>query len=532
MPPAPATLETTGQDLLETPARRILSPGRNLWRRTPTAASGVIVDAADYYRAFYAAAERARWYILVSGWQFDRAVKLLRGTDAVGLGSRVTLVKFLDHLCERTPTLRVYLLAWDFSMVFALEREWMQMLWFHYATNRRMVFRFDRADDNQACHHQKFAVIDGVQSFVGGIDLCEARWDERDHRSVNLLRTSRGKPVKPYHDVQAHLTGRQAGAALRDLFVERWSRSPGRGQIDPTVPQDPGPDGAAADSAGMAWPPPEVPHIDLGPVEVALSRTDPHGKHQTIREVEHLFVDAIDAADHLIYIETQYFSSTRMRKALIERMRAADRSRLQIVVVVNERAEAFKEEVAVGLRQAKNIARLRQVAAATGHALGVYYSLSDGEGEQQQPTYIHSKLMSVDDRFLTVGSANLSNRSMEVDSELHVAWEAPPHQPPTRSIRRLRVSLMAEHAGLAGAAAIRPLVAIPGLVARLDQLAARPGARLRIHGPPSPAQQTAMKIVDPEDLPFDPARAQYVDGAAEEDDDSDRTYEVITDEGR
>ena len=31
--------------------------------------------------------------------------------------------------------------------------------------------------------------------------------------------------------------------------------------------------------------------------------------------------------------------------------------------------------------------------------------------------------MIVDDRFLTVGSANLTNRSMGLDSELHVAWE-------------------------------------------------------------------------------------------------------------
>jgi phospholipase D1/2 len=536
MPSAPATRDTTDRDLLEQPARRILSPGRNLWRQVPTDASSVIVDAADYYRAFYAAAVRARRYILVSGWQFDRGVKLLRGTHAVGLGPRVKLVKFLDHLCERTPTLRVYMLAWDFNMVFALEREWMQRVWFHYATNERMIFRFDDADAAQACHHQKFAVIDGVQSFVGGIDLCEARWDERDHRSVNLLRRSRGRPSKPYHDLQAHLVGRQAGAALRDLFVDRWSRSPGRDPIDPSVLNDDDGLGAARETS---WAP-EVPHIDLGPVAVALSRTDPRARDQTIREVEHLFVDAIDAADQLIYIETQYFSSTRIRKALVDRMRAADRPRLQIVIVVNVRAEAFKEEIAVGLRQAKNIERLRQIAAATGHALGCYYTLSsEANGAdaardartQQRPTYIHSKLMAIDDRFLTVGSANLTNRSMEVDSELHAAWEAAPHERLTRRIRRLRVSLLAEHAGLAGAAAIRPLVSIPGLVARLDQVAQRPGARLQIHGPPRPAQQAAMKIIDPEDLPFDPARAHYRDGAALDDDDSDRTHEVLAREG-
>jgi phospholipase D1/2 len=501
-------------------ARPILAVGRNTWRRAATEDSGVIVDAADYYRAFYAAAERARRYILISGWQFDRGVQLLRGTHAVGLGPRVRLLKFLDHLCEQTPSLRIYLLAWDFHMVFALEREWMQRLWFHYATNERLIFRFDDAEAKSACHHQKFAVIDGVQSFVGGIDLCEARWDDRDHRSVNLLRKSRGKLVKPYHDVQAHLTGPAAGAALRDLFVDRWGRSGGRDPIHPIVLQDPAlPTDADQPPAPGA---PAIPHVAFGPADVAIARTDPRGKDDTIREVEHLFVDAITAADRLIYIETQYFSSTRIRKALLQRMRAADRPRLQIVVIVNERAEAFKEEIAVGLRQAKNIARLREVAAATGHALGVYCSLSDGAGEAQRPTYIHSKLMLVDDRFLTVGSANLTNRSMEVDSELHVAWESDERSPRlVRAIRRLRVSLLAEHAGLAGKAAIRPLVAIEGLVDRLNQVAGRAGARLQVHGPTRPAQEKVMAIIDPEDLPFDPARAEFSDGAAAPDSDDE-----------
>ena len=531
-PIPPATRARTLPASRPPDARTILAAGRNTWRQVPTEASGVIVDAADYYRAFYAAAARARRYILVSGWQFDRGVQLLRGTHAVGLGARVKLVKFLDHLCERTPSLRVYLLAWNFNMVFAMEREWMQRLWFHYATNERMIFRFDDAEANSACHHQKFAVIDGVQSFVGGIDLCEARWDERDHRSVNLLRKSRGQLVKPYHDLQAYLSGSVAGAALRDLFVDRWDRSGGRDPIHPIVLQDPAAPTDGDPEPGPAAP--TVPQVAFGPAEVAIARTDPRSKDDTIREVEHLFVDAIAAADRLIYIETQYFSSTRIRKALLERMRAADRPSLQIVIVVNERAEAFKEEIAVGLRQAKNIERLRQVAGRTGHALGVYFSLSDGQGEAQRSTYIHSKLMAVDDRFLTVGSANLTNRSMEVDSELHVAWESDERSPRlARAIRRLRVSLLAEHAGLGGPAAIRPLVAIDGLVERLNQVAGADGARLKIHGPPRPGQQTAMAMIDPEDLPFDPSRAQFPDGEAEpdEDEDEDDTHEAMSEQG-
>ncbi|HEY0705313.1 MAG TPA: phospholipase D-like domain-containing protein [Polyangia bacterium] len=491
--------------------RPILKAGRNLWRTTHADQTKILVDAADYYRAFYAAAEHAQHYILVSGWQFDRGVKLLRGTHAVGRGKLVRLVKFLDNLCKRTPTLRIYMLAWDFHMVFALEREWMQRLWFHYATNKRLIFRFDEAKASQGCHHQKFAVIDGKESFLGGIDLCESRWDDREHRTENPLRLTRGRPSKPYHDVQAQLTGRGPGAILRELFVDRWERSGG----DPLVLTDP--EVALPPLTPLEPAPPES--IVMGARPVAISRTDPRGKSETIKEIEHLFVDAIAAADRLIFVETQYFSSTCVRNALIARMKARHRPKLEIVVILNERAEALKEELAVGLRQAKNLVRLRRTAAATGHKIGFFYSLSAGAGKAQRATYIHSKLMAVDDRFLTVGSANLTNRSMEVDSELHVSWEAEPDDAwLMRQIRRVRVSLLAEHGGFHGTSAVRCLVKVEGLVDCLTRLASDPNGRLRVIGPPTPAQQKAMGMVDPENLPFDPQRAEYVDGPAQTDD--------------
>jgi len=125
------------------------------------------------------------------------------------------------------------------------------------------------------------------------------------------------------------------------------------------------------------------------------------------------------------------------------------RTRVLIVIVVNEQAEALKEELAVGLRQARNLEVLRDIASRTGCPLGCYFSLCDGEHDTFRATYIHSKLMIVDDRFLTVGSANLTNRSMGLDSELHLTWEQEGGDGGLLdSIRNVRVSLLAEHAGL------------------------------------------------------------------------------------
>src|SRR5688500_7976467 len=121
--------------------RKIIEPERNAWRTSSADAAGVLIDAADYYRAFYRAALEAKHSILLSGWQFDSGVQLLRGEDAEQ-NQEVRLLKFLNQLCERTPTLSIHVLAWDFHLVFALEREWVQTVMFHSMTNDRLHIFF------------------------------------------------------------------------------------------------------------------------------------------------------------------------------------------------------------------------------------------------------------------------------------------------------------------------------------------------------------------------------------------------------
>jgi phosphatidylserine/phosphatidylglycerophosphate/cardiolipin synthase-like enzyme len=161
---------------------------------------------------------------------------------------------------------------------------------------------------------------------------------------------------------------------------------------------------------------------------------------------------------------TQYFSSHAMCGAMLARMRQPGRPRLEIVIVVNAKPEAMKEELAVGLRQAKNLSRLTQAASELGHQLGIYGSRCEGDAPDRPATYIHSKLLLVDDRFLSVGSANCTNRSMGVDTELQVSWEATAHDEADEQlrerIRAVRVSLLEEHAGLENAPATARTVAL------------------------------------------------------------------------
>ncbi|HEU4406260.1 MAG TPA: phospholipase D-like domain-containing protein [Polyangiaceae bacterium] len=480
--------------------RGILRPGPALWCERPLAAAGLLVDGEDYYRAFYRAACQARRYILIAGWQFDSEVPLLRGegAEAEAGGRPVTLRAFLSDLCERNPDLSIYLLAWDFHVVFALEREWLQQLIFAWTTNERLSFRFDASHVENGCHHQKFVVIDGELSFVGGLDICDHRWDDRRHREANPLRQSRGAPHKPFHDVQSYLVGRDVARALASLFDCRWQAAGGGPLSLPRGPRA---------SFGEDYRPPGA--LPLLAPRVALSRTDPRGAPtdaRGCREVYDLYREAIAAAERLIYVETQYFSSRAIGEALEARLRDPARPPLDVVLILNMRAETLKEEIAVGLAQAKVLAGVRAAAAGTAHRLGIYYTVPEPAEAGREParaTYIHSKVMAVDDLFLTVGSANLTNRSFSVDTELNASFEADgPGDPLAASIAAARRSLLAEHLGLDDP---EPDGA---LVPWLDDLAARRVGRLRPHPSPTERETALLGVIDPSALPFDPDAAE------------------------
>ena len=482
---------------------RILTTELPTYRVQPVDQLGLLIDADDYYREFYRVASQAQHYILLSGWQFDSDVQLLRGAEAERAAYPITLLKFLNTLCEQRPNLQIWILAWDFSLVFATEREWMQQLLFHWTTNERLRFRFDDNHVERGCHHQKFVVVDGELSFLGGLDLCDDRWDDRRHLLHNPLRLSRGEPHKPFHDVQVYLRGRALSAALAELFVCRWQRAGGPPMTLPGLPE--------ARSLPTDSPQGLLP---VRASTAALSRTDPYGSPggpQLCTEILSLYQAAIARADSLIYVETQYFSSHAVCEALEQRMRAPERPGLSIVLILNMRGETLKEQAAVGLAQAQIIARLRLVASETKHRLGIFYTVPqcDPAETPERATYIHSKLMIVDDRFLTVGSANLTNRSMAVDTELNVTVESQaPDDPLVQSIRAVRASLLAEHSG----GDERMFQADhEGLVAQLEQIASHGelGAceqpcRLRRHMSPTISERAALALLDPQQLPFDP----------------------------
>ncbi|HUS67893.1 MAG TPA: phospholipase D-like domain-containing protein [Kofleriaceae bacterium] len=451
--------------------------------------SGLLVDGRDFYSALYHALSRARKSIFMAGWQFASNVELLRGEDAAGAALPTDFIGFLRALCERNPELEIHLLAWDASPVFAFERQPLQKLTFHWRGHKRIHFLMDNCHPAGGSQHQKLVTVDRSIAFVGGMDICTGRWDDRAHEADDPRRVNGRKPYHPYHDVQAYLTG-DAVDVLRAWFADRWRLA-----------------GCAA-LGSLDAPREEVPiepTLEIDAPAIGLSRTWPEMEACPLpqtRELRNLHLRALDTAERLIYIENQYVSCDEIERVLVQRMERVGAPKLDIVIVLPDKSAGFKERVSIGVYQAKIMRTLGEAAARHGHHLGVYYQAARKADGTDVPVFIHAKVLAVDDRFLLVSSANATNRSMSFDSELGVAWE---DRVPNRSIRRARVELMREHAGLGAEEAVRVLQSPDGLVDRLDALAHARTHRLRIHKRnadevPGPL----LRRFVPDDPPFDP----------------------------
>ena len=437
----------------------LLVPGLTCAELLPAPRSGVLVDGHDFYRAVFEACCKAERSIVMAGWQFESTVELLRGDEATGCGRPTKLVEFLTALCDERPELEVHILAWEASPVFALEREPLQRLLFTLRGHRRIHFKMDNAHPFGASHHQKLLVVDRSVAFLGGMDLCNGRWDDRHHCADQPQRCGQtGKTYAPYHDVQSYVTG-DAVDTLRAWFRERWRLANGKPFAERELPR--------RDFAIR-------PTFDVAARSIGLTRTLPRTDDPPragVKELYELHKRAIASAQRVIYVENQYFSSDEIGRAFERRMRQGP-PLLDIVIVLPEKSAGFKERISIGVYQARILERLGEVAKQTGHRLGVYYTAARGE-QGDLPVFIHAKVLAVDDRFLLVSSANLSNRSMGFDTELGLAWEAPE---PTESLRYARVSLLREHAGVH-----EGLVESTGLVDELDAIARAGEHRLRMH---------------------------------------------------
>ena len=106
----------------QSPHRSLFRLGYNCWAIARAERASLIVDAKDYFEAFYYAALRAQRSIIILAWDFNSQTRLHFGPTPKD-GPPVLLGEFLTYLVRRRRGLHVNVLNWDYPMVFGTDRE-------------------------------------------------------------------------------------------------------------------------------------------------------------------------------------------------------------------------------------------------------------------------------------------------------------------------------------------------------------------------------------------------------------------------
>jgi len=458
-----------------------------VWRVARATRAAFLVDGAAYFEALRESLEAARHSICVAGWELDDRVPL--GSD----GGEPELGALLRRRLREARGLEVRLLAWDFAMIYAAERGLMPLYRLRFARQRRLDCRLDGEHPPGASHHQKLVVVDDSVAFVGGIDLAQGRWDTSEHRPRDDRRTrADGDRYGPFHDVQMAVEG-DAAAAVGELFRERWRTATGQRLKAPR----------RAAKHGGAWPAGVAAALEN--VDVGIARTRAPWKDAGgVQEVEALHLEAIAQARRHLYVENQYFTSRSITRALAERLEQPDGP--EVVLVLPERCPGWLEQGTVGALRARCLAKLREADRHGRLRVGA----PRVGGDAGESVYVHAKLLIADDSFVTVGSANLSNRSMGFDSECGLAVESAGDAAVEDAIRGLRERLMAEHLGASPEQVREAVEASGSLVTALDRLGGGERDLSAVVDPePDPELDAALDVgaalADPES-PGDPER--------------------------
>jgi phospholipase D1/2 len=403
---------------------RLLQVGRNCCAIARANRAAPLIDGDAYFAAFARACERAQRSITILAWDFNSKTRL----TAEDAKFPPNLGDFLNYLARRRRRLQINILDWDYPMVFGADREFSPLYGLSWTPHRRVHLHYDDTHPVGGSHHQKIVVIDDKVAFCGGLDLTCKRWDTPAHDPADPRRTSEGKIYPPFHDLMIMVDG-EAAAALANIVRRRWERATGAKLPRIRVEGDP-------------WP----EHIEpmFRDIEVGISCTAPDsGEHTEVRDIEQLYLDMIARAKQHIYIENQYFTSHKVGEALAARLREPQGP--EVVLITRLLSHGWLEEITMHVLRTQLVRRLNEVDHAD--RFSVYYPHIEGLATGTCID-VHSKMMSVDDEFLRIGSSNLSNRSMGLDSECDLTIDAHGDEEVKTRIRGFRYELLAEHLGV------------------------------------------------------------------------------------
>ena len=132
-----------------------------------------------------------------------------------------------------------------------------------------------------------------------------------------------------------------------------------------------------------------------------------------------------------MYLENQFLWAPELVELLAAKLRDPPHDSFRLVVVLPSKANNGQDDTKGQLG--------RLVAADGGAGRLLAATLRSLTGTRDDPLYVHAKVGIVDDRWLTVGSANLNAHSLLNDTEMNVCTD---HR---ELARHTRLRLWAEH---------------------------------------------------------------------------------------
>jgi phosphatidylserine/phosphatidylglycerophosphate/cardiolipin synthase-like enzyme len=168
-----------------------------------------------------------------------------------------------------------------------------------------------------------------------------------------------------------------------------------------------------------------------GDVELQIVRTVPEHVYDAVPRGDFRILEsyaaALRTAERFIYLENQFLWSPEIARILREKIVNPPTPDFRVLLVLPANAKSGNDDTRGVL------AELIAADADNGRVLAC--ALYARSGSRVDPIYVHAKIAIVDDRWLTLGSANLNEHSLFNDTEMNVVAHTPELAAATR--RRL-----------------------------------------------------------------------------------------------
>jgi phosphatidylserine/phosphatidylglycerophosphate/cardiolipin synthase-like enzyme len=379
----------------------VLDASAGGWAGTGTPPRGgndveLFVDGAEALPRIAEAIESAHSSVWLAGWFFSADFRLGDGGE--------TLRPLLARVAERAD---VCVLAWAGAPLplFHPDRDDVRLACDRLVSGTQIRMALDARERPMHCHHEKLVIVDGEIAFVGGIDLTSYAGNRLD-TSMHLPRGAIG-----WHDATSRVRG-PAVADVADHFRLRWHEVTGE-----TLPEVPSPPAR-------------------GNVELQVVRTVPERIYGALPKGEfgilESYLRALRGAERLIYLENQFLWSGEIVAVLADKLRHPPDDRFRVLVLLPAKPNNGADDTR---------GQLGVLVSADGGAGRFLACTLFQPGDGARPVYVHAKIGIVDDRWLTLGSANLNEHSLFNDTEMNVVAHDP------SLAKALRIRLWSEHLG-------------------------------------------------------------------------------------